>query len=110
MQPDRPRQRAHVNRPELDAPHPPVEKAETSRSTSAERHSGHSRSWSACAMRRSISNCSPHFWQRYSYMGMAGCGSSHFKMQCGAKGDNDGGVSRSEWNCIWFVRCGGPTR
>ena len=40
------------------------------RSTSSDWHSGHSSSRSASCMRRSFSNCFPHFRQRYSYIGI----------------------------------------
>lgn len=60
---------AQVKRPEPEEEHPPAENVDSSRSISAERHSGHGKSRSASCMRRSISKALPQSRQRYSYTG-----------------------------------------
>jgi len=62
--------RAQVNLPDPDSEHPPALNVDISRSTSSDRHSGHSTPRSASCIRRSISNVFEHFWHRYSYKGM----------------------------------------
>ena len=69
--------RAQVNRPLPDGAHPAPEEpdeleanVDNCRFTSFDLHSGHSISASASRIERNRSNLSPHFWQRYSYIGI----------------------------------------